>query len=90
MMHGVAILFWLVLGLLAQAGFAAIEEYSFADEEQEARFKNLTCEIRCPMCLNANGCSSDAPIAADLRAEVLRQLRAGRSDEEIMDFMRAR
>ena len=45
MMHGVAILFWLVLGLLAQAGFAAIEEYSFADEEQEARFKNLTCEM---------------------------------------------
>lgn len=74
----------------ATAGMAAIEEYEFADAELEARYHKLIDEMRCPMCLNANLSGSDAPIAADLRAEILKQLEAGRSDREILDFMKAR
>src|SRR5690606_26433566 len=33
---------------------------------------------------------SDAPIAADLRQEIYEQVMAGRSDEEIKDFMTER
>jgi cytochrome c-type biogenesis protein CcmH len=69
---------------------AAIEELEFASEEEEARYHNLIDEMRCPKCLNANLSGSDAPIAADLRAEIKEQLEEGRSDEEILDFMTAR
>lgn len=75
---------------LATAGMAAIEDQSFESEEKEARYHKLIDEMRCPMCLNANLSGSDAPIAADLRAEILKQLQAGRTDREILDFMKAR
>lgn len=66
---------------------AAIEELSFDTEAQHARYQQLVAELRCPKCLNANLAGSDAPIAADLRAEVYDQIMAGNSDEEIIAFM---
>jgi cytochrome c-type biogenesis protein CcmH len=82
----------LLLGLcfLARGSFAAIEELEFASPDEEARYHYLIDVMRCPMCLNANLSGSDAPIAADLRAEIYKQIREGRSDEEIIEFMRAR
>lgn len=84
----------LVLALLllisGSAWAAAIEEHTFTDAEQEARYHTLIDEMRCPMCLNSNLSGSDAPIAADLRAEILDQLQQGRSDDEIIAFMKAR
>lgn len=76
--------------LVAQVATAAIEELTFTDAEQEARYHKMIDEMRCPKCLNANLSGSDAPIAADLRAEILEQLQQGRSDTEIIDFMTAR
>ena len=55
--------------LLALPVYAAIEEVEFNDGQQLVRYKALIAELRCPMCLNANLAGSDAPIAADLRAE---------------------
>lgn len=80
----------LLSGTISHAALAAIEEYSFASEDQERRYHRLTDEMRCPKCLNANLSGSDAPIAADLRAEIIRQLEQGRSDTEIIEFMTAR
>lgn len=77
--------------LLAGAGaMAAIEELSFAGEEERARYETLVAELRCPKCLNSNLAGSDAPIAADLRAEIYGQINSGKSDDEIVDFMTAR
>ena len=67
--------------------FAAIEEIQFADEEQKARYQALIAELRCPMCLNSNLAGSDAPIAADLRAEIHEQILAGNSDDQILAFL---
>jgi cytochrome c-type biogenesis protein CcmH len=67
--------------------FAAIEEVDFSDEQQKARYQALIAELRCPMCLNANLAGSDAPIAADLRAEIHEQILAGKSDDEILGFL---
>ncbi|MEX2366696.1 MAG: cytochrome c-type biogenesis protein, partial [Pseudohongiellaceae bacterium] len=69
---------------------AAINEYEFDNETQEQRFKKLTAEMRCPMCLNSNLAGSDAPIARDLTQEIYEQVMAGRSDEQIEEFMQAR
>jgi len=70
--------------------YGAIEEYGFDAADEEARFKKLTAELRCPMCLNTSIAGSDAPIAADLRREVYRQVHEGRSNEEIIEFMSSR
>lgn len=74
----------------ARGSFAAIEELEFGSPEEEARYHHLIDVMRCPMCLNANLAGSDAPIAADLRAEIYKQIEEGRSDDEIIAFMRAR
>ena len=67
--------------------YAAIEEVDFSDEQQKARYQALIAELRCPMCLNSNLAGSDAPIAADLRAEIHEQILAGKSDDEILAFL---
>lgn len=65
----------------------AIEERSFDNEAQKQRYHDLIAELRCPKCLNSNLAGSDAPIAADLRNEVHDQIIAGRSDDEIIDYL---
>jgi len=74
----------------AMPALAAIEEYAFDTDQQEDRFKKLTYELRCPKCLNSNLAGSDAPIAADLRAEIYDQIREGRTNDEIIEFMSSR
>ena len=80
----------LLLWLMASACSAAIEDHEFASPEQAQRYQQFTNELRCPQCLNASVAGSDAPIAADLRQEVYEQMQAGRTDEEIMAFMKER
>ena len=55
-----------------------------------ARYHRLVAELRCPQCMNTNLAGSDGIVARDLRREVHRQLLAGRSDREILDYMRNR
>ena len=74
----------------AMPALAAIEEYAFDTDQQEDRFKKLTYELRCPKCLNSNLAGSDALIAADLRAEIYDQIREGRTNDEIIEFMSSR
>ncbi|GAA0787884.1 cytochrome c-type biogenesis protein [Marinobacterium sediminicola] len=73
--------------LLPFSAQAAIDAYEFSDEQKEARFQQLTGELRCPKCQNQNIADSDAPLASDLRREVHRMLEEGESDEGIIDFM---
>ena len=69
---------------------AAIETYQFDSPEQEARFRQLGYELRCPKCQNQAIGDSDAEISGDLRAEVNRMLKDGATDDEIKEFMVAR
>ena len=63
------------------------EPLVFSSTEQEARFKDLTLELRCLVCQNQNLADSDAPLAQDLRKEIFDMLQAGEGDEEIKTFM---
>jgi len=76
------------LGMLS--AYAAIEVYQFDNDSQQDRFNDLSDQLRCPMCLNSNLSGSDAPIAADLRAEIYEQILDGRSNDQIIDFMTQR
>ena len=78
-----ALLLSLTLALLA----IAQEPLVFDNESQQERFNQLTQELRCTVCQNQNLADSDAQLAHDLRAEVHEMLLAGKSDEEIKQFM---
>ena len=75
------------LALMAAIDASAQEPPVFDSPEQEARFSDLTTELRCTVCQNQNLADSDAPLARDLRQEIYQMLKAGRSDEEIKTFL---
>lgn len=69
---------------------AAIDVYEFDTAEQEARFRSLTQELRCPKCQNQSIADSDADIARDMRARTAEMVREGASDRDVVEFFRAR
>lgn len=57
------------------------------DARTEARLAAIAEELRCLVCQNESLASSRADLAMDLKREIREQIRAGRSDAEIRDFM---
>ena len=74
-----------LLALFALPAFAQAIEYRNDAEEQ--RFRALTEELRCVMCQNQSLADSNAPIAHDLRLEIIRLMREGKSDAEIKQYL---
>ena len=84
MSHVVRVLALLVLAIgLAQAQPAP-------PDPLDARLKHLETELRCLVCQNQTLADSDAPLAVDLRHEIRAMARAGRSDDDIREFLLAR
>jgi cytochrome c-type biogenesis protein CcmH len=50
----------------------------------------LSEQLRCLVCQNQSIAESNAELAVDLRRQIDEQIRAGKSDAEIIDFMTAR
>jgi len=73
--------------VLMVPAFAGGEPLIFTDPEQEARYQQLTLELRCLVCQNQNLADSDAPLAQDLRQEIYNMMQAGRTDDEIKQFL---
>lgn len=76
-----------VVILVLMAPVYAADPLIFVDDEQEARYQQLTVELRCLVCQNQNLADSDAPLAQDLRLEIYKMMQAGRTDEEIKQFL---
>ena len=53
----------------------------------ERRAANLAHELRCLVCQNQTIADSNAPLAVDLRNQIREQMSAGKSDQDIIDFM---
>lgn len=60
------------------------------DPVLEKRVMHLAEELRCLVCQNQSLADSHADLAVDLRNEIREMMRAGKSDEEIREFMVAR
>ena len=58
-----------------------------ADPVLEARLKSMSQELRCLVCQNSTLADSDAPLAEDLRKEIRGQMRAGKSDDQIVEYL---
>jgi cytochrome c-type biogenesis protein CcmH len=66
---------------------AAIDTTVLPNAELQARYEALTHELRCMQCQNNSIADSPVFLAADLRKQVAEQLIAGKSDDEIRDYM---
>ena len=85
-------LFAACLGLAFALGPARAGEAQpvAADPALETRVMALAGELRCVVCQNETLAASQAELARDLRAQIRAQLREGRSDAQVRDFMVAR
>jgi cytochrome c-type biogenesis protein CcmH len=57
------------------------------DAALQARFENIAKDLRCLVCQNESIADSNVELASDLRRQVREMLVAGKSDDEIFDFM---
>ena len=57
------------------------------DPVLEARLHKLSQELRCLVCQNETLADSRAGLAEDLRREIREQMKAGKSDKEIVAFL---
>jgi len=57
------------------------------DSAEIARVRTLAEQLRCLVCQNQTIADSNAGLAIDLRQQVVQQVRAGRSDTEIKQYM---
>ena len=68
----------------------AIDPLPFADRAQELRFQHLTRQLRCLVCQNQDLADSDADLAKDLRRQVFQMMQAGKSDDQIKQYLVSR
>ncbi|SEM47001.1 cytochrome c-type biogenesis protein CcmH [Loktanella fryxellensis] len=80
----------LILTLLAAPAWAVQPDEILPDAALEARARDISEGLRCPVCQNESIDESNAPISRDLRILLRERLVAGDSDQEVIDFLVAR
>jgi len=81
----------IILVVVCFAGpLAAKEAQSNEDPKIEQRMKALTEQLRCLVCQNETLADSRADLAEDLRQQIREQMKAGKSDQEILAFLTQR
>lgn len=77
----------LVLSLSVHANEAALNA---EDPVIEARLVKMAEDLRCLVCQNESLAGSNAELAQDLRREVRAQMKAGKSDQEVIAYLTER
>lgn len=79
----------LAAGLVFGHGALAftLEEFQFDSPAQQEEFRELIAKLRCLVCQNESLAASQADLAQDLRMEVYKMMRAGKSQDEILGFL---
>jgi cytochrome c-type biogenesis protein CcmH len=82
----------LLLCLFSSFAMAQVQEEERPSDDPviEARLAKLSHELRCLQCQNQTLADSPAGLAADLRREIREQMKAGKSDKEIVAFLTQR
>lgn len=79
----------LALAIAAPAA-AVLPDEMLPDAAQEQRARAISRDLRCVVCQNQSIDDSDAPLARDLRVLVREQIRLGKTDAEVRDYVVAR
>ena len=81
----------LILVIISLAALALAQEAKPVEDPQiEQRMQALTQQLRCLVCQNETLADSRADLAEDLRREIREQMKAGKSDQEIIAFLTQR
>jgi cytochrome c-type biogenesis protein CcmH len=73
--------------LMAMPALAVQPDEMLADPALEARAREISRDIRCPVCQGETIDDSNAPISRDLRLIIRERLVAGDSDAEVVDYI---
>lgn len=86
------VLLVMLLQLIALTAFSQVRrpEPVKGDAALEERLHKLSQELRCLVCQNETLGDSRADLAEDLRDEIRQQMKAGKSDKEIIAFLTER
>ena len=90
MSRGAAIMMAWLLGMAIGALHAAEALPIATDAALEARVDGLAAQLRCLVCQNQSLADSHAGLAIDLKNQVREQLRAGRDEAQVIDYMTQR
>jgi cytochrome c-type biogenesis protein CcmH len=77
----------MLLSCLAFTAGAKEAQPDAADPQLEKRVMKLSQELRCLVCQNETLADSRADLAEDLRSKIREQMKAGKSDKEIVAFL---
>jgi cytochrome c-type biogenesis protein CcmH len=80
----------LALVLTVSPVWAVQPDEMLADPVLETRARDISRDIRCPVCQGETIDDSNAPIARDLRIIIRERLVAGDSDQAVIDYIVAR
>lgn len=86
---GRSLLFSLAL-VLAPAAWAGEAQPLGVDPAIEQRMIKLSEELRCLVCQNESLAGSHAELAEDLREEIRVQMKAGKDDKQVIDYLTTR
>jgi cytochrome c-type biogenesis protein CcmH len=73
--------------ILVFAILISIAFVSKAAENNETRIRQLEEKLRCLVCQNQSLADSGAELAGDLRRQVREQVAAGKTDEQVIDYL---
>ncbi|ABM45203.1 cytochrome c-type biogenesis protein [Bartonella bacilliformis] len=80
------ILFYVVIFSM-RLGMAVELDEMLDDPVLELRARDISLHLRCPVCQNQSIDDSNASLARDLRILVRERLKAGDSDQQVIDFL---
>lgn len=76
----------LLVAMMPMIAVANVEP-TLLDPVAQKRLVDLSAQLRCLVCQNQSIAESNAELAVDLRNQINEQIKAGKSDREIVDFM---
>jgi cytochrome c-type biogenesis protein CcmH len=80
----------IIISAAASNVIAKEAQPSAADPVLEERVMKLSRELRCLVCQNETLADSRADLAEDLRNQIREQMKAGKSDKEIINYLTTR
>jgi len=86
-MKAACVLLLLMGSAVALAGNAVDVHGQLEDPALQSRFERIAKELRCLVCQNESIADSNADLAVDLRRQVREMLQAGKTDDDIFNYM---
>jgi cytochrome c-type biogenesis protein CcmH len=81
---------WALMAVVLVAVLAVATFGDAGGRTAEERVLAVAETIKCPTCRSQSAADSDAPASQAIRAEILRRIDAGDSDDEIRDYFASR